>query len=167
MNATLTPGILARLIWNFIPNFTELKITIPPETGAALQSTPFEKGPKLEDAIKRCRLFSGKDVAIRYCIQEAKRRLQRAQEQEPPKVKTELEKEIDRCNTIGKTAVQMACKREAPKRVEARRKAAASAAPDLRTPLEKAIATCRYRNSKLPQTMECIRDAKRRYAPKK
>ena len=166
MYATLMPGFNLKLS-TILAQYFQVTLANSP----ALPTKPAASGvlakSSFEAEKKRCQLFAGKGPAIWTCIDQAKRNLERMRNAPPQKPMTELEKENARCDTLGKTAVVMNCKREAPARIAARRKAAAEAKPDSRTPLEKAVARCRLFHSKMPPTMECIREAKRNYTPAK
>jgi hypothetical protein len=159
------PSLIFMPIWAQLTGNSNSKTASPPAPSPA-PSDEEKKKSAFEAAKKACRMGSPKGTQYFYCVDQAKERIYNPPPPPPPM--TELQKELARCESMGKPIQVWSCKQEAPQRLEARRKEAAEqAARDSKlTPLQRAMNVCRS-YSKAIQVQQCIWDAKEKFGGEK
>ena len=159
------PSLIFSPFWAQLLGNSHSKSASPPSPSPE-PSDEEKKKAAFEAAKKACRMGSPKATQYVFCLDQAKERIYNPPP--PPRPMTELQKEMARCEMMGKPIQVWSCKQDAPKRLEARRKEAAEQAEreSKLTPLQRAINVCRS-YSKAIQVQQCIWDAKEKFGEKK
>lgn len=131
--------------------------------------TSYEAAYDKEKKACRMKTLGSKATVYHTCLEEARRRLLNPPKPETPR--TPLERELGRCQSLGKTIIVEQCKREAPEKVARALKEAAAAAereskltPEQKAAerLNRALSACAAQ-SKAVQINQCRVEAKKKY----